>query len=36
VPPEAGSPALDVVLERLAAAVPSGVARLDELSSAHL
>ncbi|GAA3562539.1 NAD(P)/FAD-dependent oxidoreductase [Microlunatus spumicola] len=31
VPPEAGSPELDVVLARLAAAVPAGVARLDEL-----
>jgi hypothetical protein len=33
VPPAAGSPALDAVLDRLAAAVPPGVARLDELST---
>jgi hypothetical protein len=33
VPPDAGSPELDTVLERLAAAVPPGVARLAELSS---
>ena len=33
VPPDAGSPALAAVRERLAAAVPAGVARLAELSS---
>jgi hypothetical protein len=32
VPADAASPALDAVLERLAAAIPPGVARLAELS----